>query len=667
MRASSFLEQQFRKAGIDLTGRAVTARDSSVRSRWLKASFLSMLLMGCEGRATTDTLPWSCNESCSGCPTTPEPPALVGFWRFDEAIVDGQWQGTDGSTLSWSQCDSQSGEWVATGAWSTACGTERLSGLGGSLRLAGNGYLQAALAEKLKQPSLTLAAWVSLHRLARARTSVVSVVRPLCQSVWLDLDMSGSRRKLILSAEKPVANSDECEVEERSTHLPSGFFDWGMGSWYHVAAALDGNDEPSLFVDGSPGAVSEAEVHPGTPSTSPSVHIGADPAGEQPFAGLIDDVALFERSLGADEMEKFVAESASVRSDGQQWTAWSAAGSSASWKNDCNNPELEQTKLGMSVVVKNGYWSAGGVFARVKAGRRIRQLKKAVLVADIPDEQSFDFVLASKHNAERCTWHASGRGKQRYEFSLGELNHCDCPSTCDCTFAIEEARIGSRWDENDAFEFSVCRVEFEWEEVDSSGAIALEQGPGGMQGLNDWCWRPISYHEHALVDLDEKLTGESRTVATVQGGNRQTAYLAADFAEGKPGEAHQLCNLSQVEKITLHADMPDGYAYQLRVADFHGIGREWSRQWEQAEQTQEFVICDPESSLADEGVCGRDADPIPHGGRPVDLEQVRYLGIQKSFELTSTEGVISIDKVEFTGPAQGSCSVATSSGGAGPE
>jgi hypothetical protein len=81
---------------------------------------------------------------------------------------------------------------------------------------------------------------------------------------------------------------------------------------------------------------------------------------------------------------------------------------------------------GGQVVVENGYWSAGGVFTRTHTGRNIRKLKKATLVANIPNGAEFDFALGSAHNAERCTWHASGAGKSRYEFDLDGLNHCDC-------------------------------------------------------------------------------------------------------------------------------------------------------------------------------------------------------------------------------------------------
>ncbi len=638
-----------------------------MRFRWLTACLLWIPVAGCDGKATTDTLPWSCNESCNSCPETLEPVGLAGFWRFDGPDLGGTWRGTNGAALAWRGCnDGQGGDWVASNAGVATCGTERLGGLGGSLRLSGNGYVEGALTEGSAKGPLTLGAWVSLFRSTTQRMTVVSVARSSCQSAWLNLATDDRHRQLILSTEKPIAGSNECEVEESTAYLPSGFLDWGLGNWYHVAAVTD-PDEPLLFVDGLEVSLVDTARHQQAPDTDDAVHIGADPAGGGAFSGLIDDVAVFSRPLDRDELETFVSESTSVRSDGQQWTAWSADGSTATWKGDCSNPDVEPSQQGASVVIQNGYWSAGGILTRIHNGHRIGSLKRVTLVADIPDEESFDFVLGSRHNAERCTWHSSGTGKGRYEFDLDDVKHCDCPSTCNCSFTVEEARVGSRWDENGTLEFSVCRVELEWEPVDESQPVELTPGPGGKKGLNGWCWRPISYHQNALADLDEDLTNADQTVGTLSGGNRQTSYLAADFAFGEPWEAAQLCDLSQAEAITVHADMPQDFSYQLRIADFNGIGREWSHQWDRAKSTQTFALCDPEESSSGEAECGRNEDPIPYRGRSVNLAGVRYLGIQKTFEFTSKAAPISIDKVEFTGPVRGTCALSTSSGGAGPE
>lgn len=635
-----------------------------MRFPWLFASFLLIPFSGCEGRATTDTLPWSCNETCNSCPETPEPAGLAGFWRFDDANLVGSWHSTSGSTLRWFDCDEHGGEWVTSDLGGHVCGNERLGGLGGSLRLVGNGYIEADLAPELERGSLTLAAWVSLLRKSSERLTVVSVVRPQCQSAWLSLETANSRHQLILSVEKPVSGSDECVVEERTANLPSGFFDWGLGNWYHVAAIVDSGDDHHVFVDASPAHLSAAARHTSTPATASSVVIGAGPPGDQAFSGYIDDVALFSRAVTDDELGTFVSEATSVRSDGQQWTAWSASGSTASWKSDCRAPNLEESHDGVAVEVQNGYWSAGGVFTRVHAGRKINELKKVTLVADIPDKEGFDFSLGSAHGAERCTWHANGTGKHRYEFSLDDVKHCDCPSTCGCTFPVEEARLGSRWDENGSLKFSVCRVEFEWEAEDADDIDGLVLGPGGMEGLNGWCWRPVSYHEGAFVDLDEKQTNEQQTVGTLVGGNRETAYLAADFAEGVPGDRYQLCDLSPAESITLQADMPEGFDYQLRIADYYGVGLEWSRKWSNADPEPTFRLCNTEGDKD----CGRDIFPNPQHENTVDLTQIRYLGVQKVFELTSTDATIAIKKVTFQGePVHGNCAISTSSGGAGPQ
>ncbi|HEU5076201.1 MAG TPA: hypothetical protein VFU02_18540, partial [Polyangiaceae bacterium] len=292
-------------------------------------------------------------------------------------------------------------------------------------------------------------------------------------------------------------------------------------------------------------------------------------------------------------------------------------------------------------------------------------LKKAILVADIPEGEGFDFVLGSRHNAERCTWHVSGTGKSRYEFDLDDVSHCDCPSTCDCAFEVAEARIGSRWDKSIDLAFSVCGVEFQWGPEDDP---IVELGPGGMRGLNGWCWRPVSYHEAAFADLDEDLTGENQTVGTVRGGNDQSALLTADFVQGEPGEERAYCDLSNVGTISLTADMPQGFAYEFRIADFYGVAREWSGQWKRDQPTQEFRLCHEGEEVPDGVDCGREEDPIRYRGKNVDLGRVRYLGVQKGYETAADDTLITITDVTFEseGSAAKNCVVSASSGGAGP-
>ncbi len=613
-------------------------------------------LLGCEGRPTTDTLLWSCNESCEACPLVSQPSSLAGFWRFDGAELGGQWISVDGTGLKWIPCsDNRGGDWVSEDARPKVCGTERLGGTGGSLRLSGDGRLEAALPGSLPARPLTLAAWVSLLRGTVAPMTVLSVVRPACQSVWLGLRAADGQRSMVLSMEKSVEGGDVCAVEQWTASLPSGFFDWGLGSFYHLAATVDVDGTPALFVDGRP--LSSAFSGGESLSVGPVANvliIGADPLGEQPFKGLIDDVAVFSEPLTSDQLRDFIAPTVGVRSDGQLWIPWSVDGSSTSWESDCAAPAPERSTGGAAVVVRNGYWSAGGLLAHLDSQKRIGSLKKATLVADVPSGESFDFVLSSSHNAERCTWNTTGAGQGRYEFTLDTLNSCDCPSTCDCRFEVAEARVGARWDQDGSFRFSTCRVELEWEASTDDSELDLKKGPGGTAGLNGWCWRPVTFHPGAYVDLDEGRTNEQMTVGTLLGGNRVTAYLAADFALDGRVDAHSLCDLSQVTEITVEASMPAGFSYQLRLADYTGIAREWSRKWKDDQPNQTFTLCPSEGS---EDECGRDVDPIPAAHRPVDLGRIRYLGIQKTFELSSDAGEIAIKRVTFTGPVAGHCEI----------
>lgn len=628
--------------------------------RWLIAPVLLVPMLGCEGRSTTDTLPWRCNDASLQCPMTTSPAGLAGFWQFDEGDLGGDWQGDQSKRPFWYECGEVGGEW-GVGGPGGVCGSERLGGTGASLRLGG-GYVSASLPARLQSGPMTLAAWMSIPRGdAVPRRGVVSVLRPECQSAWLDVLTEGTKRSLVLAVEKPGSTGAECDVEEVIAPLPSGFLDWGIGTWYHVAGVVDG-DERAVYVDGELARTSVVVGEPKAAATE-AVHIGASPTGE-PLQGMIDDVALFDRAVGSDAMSTFALESISISSGGQQWTPWSVEGSSASWKNDCRAPDAEMSDQGVMVSVDNGYWSAGGLRARVPEGRGIRSLKKAILVADIPAKEEFNFVLGSRHNAERCTWHVSGKGKGRYEFDLADVNECDCPSTCDCAFEVEEARVASRWDKSTDLSFSVCGVEFEWSD-DEQPIVAL--GPGGMRSLNGWCWRPVSYHEGAFADLDESQTNWKQAVGTVRGRDAETALLAADFALGKPGEPRRYCNLMKVQAIKLTADMPHGFSYQFRVADFYGVALEWSDLWHRDQPTRTFPLCiaikdDPETKD-----CGEIRDPIRHLKRSVDQSQVRFLGVQKNYESGADTTPIAIKSVEFEGTPADNCVISTSSGGAPPE
>lgn len=624
---------------------------------WAPLLLLCSPSMGCEGRITTDALAWSCGEACSTCPVVWRPPSLAGAWRFDDQNLGAEWRSSHDTELRWVACDDgRGGEWVTGDARSGWCGTERLGGMGGSLRLQGDGYLEAALPEILSSGPVTLAVWVSVHRASTERMTVVSLVRPACASAWLDLEVLDGQHRLLLQRERGAAG-EGCLVEQWSTQLPSSFFDWGLGTWYHLSAVLQGDDDPVLFLDGSPlpGSASAEQVA-SNPAAGSGLYIGVDPAKGKPFEGLVDDLALFSRALTAGEIRDIMLDAISVRSDPVSWTAWSVAGSRASWASDCLGQPPRQHQGGAVVEVESGYWSAGGLLARIEGGQRIGRLRKATLVADIPQDKSFDFVLAGPHNAERCTWNRSGRGKSRYEFSLADVNNCDCPRSCGCTFEVAEARVGTRWDESGPLRLAACRVELEWEDSAGGPGFDLAPGPGGDQGLNGWCWRPVSYHPGASVELDEELTSSERTVGSLGGSNRVTAFLAADFAVDTPGRAPRLCDLSRATEIVVEAAMPEGYSYQFRVADYTGIAREWSRQWHQDQPVQKFALCTSDES---DGDCGRNVDPIPHQQRSVDLTRIRYLGFQKTFELNAEQGAIAIERVEFGGEASGNCDPAS--------
>jgi len=71
------------------------------------------------------------------------------------------------------------------------------------------------------------------------------------------------------------------------------------GVWTHVAGTYDGATE-AVFIDGVL-AGSKPRTGP-IPTTTLAVRIGADSSGKSRFAGLIDEVILYDRALGAQEL-----------------------------------------------------------------------------------------------------------------------------------------------------------------------------------------------------------------------------------------------------------------------------------------------------------------------------------------------------------------------------
>lgn len=72
-------------------------------------------------------------------------------------------------------------------------------------------------------------------------------------------------------------------------------------SWHHVAFVRDGK-KVRVYLDGRPEPELTAET--ALPEASPNLWIGGTGDGKMGFEGRMDEVAVFNRALGADEIER---------------------------------------------------------------------------------------------------------------------------------------------------------------------------------------------------------------------------------------------------------------------------------------------------------------------------------------------------------------------------
>ncbi|HHS98157.1 MAG TPA: hypothetical protein ENK08_09760, partial [Chloroflexi bacterium] len=74
------------------------------------------------------------------------------------------------------------------------------------------------------------------------------------------------------------------------------------GVWHHVAAVMNGDNSVTFYVDGE-ARETVAGSAPANPDTDDDLLIGRDLWGNEPFAGQIDEVRVFDRALSADEIQ----------------------------------------------------------------------------------------------------------------------------------------------------------------------------------------------------------------------------------------------------------------------------------------------------------------------------------------------------------------------------
>jgi len=217
---------------------------------------------------------------------------LVGYWRFDETegnlAADGSGHGN--------HCLLRRRE--AGAAWAPGR-------TGGAIQLERDGWLECPPSASLSRPSveLSIAAWV---RLPGGRSGV--------QTVLARQQAVGARDDFFFGIFARTPELDELVVNSRTwaTRVDAPLVG-ARGRWIHVAATHARTGATTLFVDGKPVATRWAKRPQERLQAAKMVVIGGGANGTEPdavnqlFDGELDELRVYERALGAEEIEALAA------------------------------------------------------------------------------------------------------------------------------------------------------------------------------------------------------------------------------------------------------------------------------------------------------------------------------------------------------------------------
>jgi RNA polymerase sigma-70 factor (ECF subfamily) len=207
---------------------------------------------------------------------------LVGYWRFDDGTGSAAARDLSGHATDCLARGPQV-EWTA-------------GRFGGAINLTGHGWLECPDPRFGGSPDLTVAAWVKRPRAQRGMRVIAT--RQLG---------SGARDHFFFGlrgGELSVA-SHVWNGPLRHPLPPAG------ERWVHVAA-VHRDGQVTLFIDGAPVA-SRRSYGGRTVEASSPILIGAGANGPDPavttqhFAGAIDELAIYDRPLAADEVAALAA------------------------------------------------------------------------------------------------------------------------------------------------------------------------------------------------------------------------------------------------------------------------------------------------------------------------------------------------------------------------
>jgi len=205
-------------------------------------------------------------------------PALVGWWKFDEGI---------GTTAADSSSNAITGTFVGSPAWLT--GSSAKVGNGALSFNGSNSALSTQNTTLLGSGALTVCAWIN-------------------PSAWTDpqgLHVIMSDAKFYFAAYKAGSTSYLYFTSDNVSKALSSANSISLNQWQHVCAVRDATGIANLYVNGAQSGAANQNSGAPTPSGGWAVVIGAGaPKNGYFFNGAIDDLRVYSRVLGANEISQ---------------------------------------------------------------------------------------------------------------------------------------------------------------------------------------------------------------------------------------------------------------------------------------------------------------------------------------------------------------------------